>query len=235
MSHRILIVDDEPNMRELMTLALTHEGYACDSKENAISALEQFRRKPYDVVISDIRMPGEDGVWLLKQLKRTDSDVSIIMLTAMDETDVAITCLTSGADNYLIKPVNLEELSAVLEKVLEKQRLVRENKLYQSRLESKVIEQNSQLRKALKELQASYQSTLEALVAALDAREHETSNHSQRVAEYTVLLADEMGIKEPEILEIHKGALLHDIGKIGIPDAILLKPGKLTDRSRLTS
>ncbi|HEY5648678.1 MAG TPA: HD domain-containing phosphohydrolase, partial [Nitrospiria bacterium] len=203
-------------------------GYACTTADGAQSAVEIQGNNPNDLVITDIRMPGRDGVWLLQTLKNRSPETAILMITALDDSQIAINCLKQGAYDYLIKPLHLEEVTLATRSALEKRRLILDNKAYQEDLEAKVVERTAKLQQAIEALEDTYENTLEALVAALDAREHETGNHSKRVAQYTLSLSEEFGIPPGNRIEIYRGAFLHDIGKIGVSDAILLKPGKLT-------
>jgi len=224
----ILVVDDEPSVRDIVARGLGLNGYTCAAAASAPEAISLMEAHPSAVVISDINMPGQSGFWLLHQIKNRWPDTSVIMLTAIDETQSAVNCLTQGADDYIVKPINLKELAFSVSRALEKRRLILENKEYQHNLEILVEERTNDLRKTLQQLKHSYDMTLQALVASLDAREHQTGNHSQRVSMYAILLAKDVGITSKDLGAISKGAMLHDIGKIGIPDKILLKPGKLT-------
>jgi response regulator RpfG family c-di-GMP phosphodiesterase len=150
------------------------------------------------------------------------------MLTGYGDTEAAVDCLRRGAVDYLLKPPKLTDLIRAIERALAKRRIELARKRYQKKLERKVRDRTSELRTALKDIQYTYQNTLLALVAALDAREHETSDHSQRVVQYTAAIAQRLGIDGSELEEIGRGALLHDVGKIGVPDAVLLKPARLT-------
>jgi putative nucleotidyltransferase with HDIG domain len=136
------------------------------------------------------------------------------------DLEVAIGAIRRGAADYVTKPFNLEEVQIVIERTLEKRRLIRENREYQQTLERKVEERT-------RELEESYESTLEAMITALDFRDNETMGHSRRVVEYAMIVARTMGVGEPELTWIRRGAILHDVGKIGVSDAILRKPGKL--------
>ncbi|MEI6634855.1 MAG: HD domain-containing phosphohydrolase, partial [Chlamydiota bacterium] len=216
-------------VRDIVIRGLKIHGYECASAAGPREALLMLERRPPAVVISDINMPGENGLWLLARIKDLWPDISVIMLTAIDETQSAVSCLTQGADDYIVKPINLKELAFSVGKAIEKRRLVIENKEYQRNLELLVEERTIDLKKALQQLKHSYNMTLHALVASLDAREHKTSNHSQRVCMYAIVLAKAMGLKYALIQNLSMGALLHDIGKLGVPDSILLKPGELTE------
>jgi putative nucleotidyltransferase with HDIG domain len=179
-------------------------------------------------VISDMKMPGRDGIWLLEAFRERYPETAVIMLTGYGDTEAAVDCLRRGAVDYLLKPPKLTDLIRAIERALAKRRIELARKRYQKKLERKVRDRTGELRTALRNIQGTYQTTLLALVRALDAREHETSDHSQRVVKFTEAIAERLGLRGPELEEIGRGALLHDIGKIGVPDAVLLKPAKLT-------
>jgi response regulator RpfG family c-di-GMP phosphodiesterase len=175
-----------------------------------------------------MKMPGRDGIWLLEAFRERYPETAVIMLTGYGDTEAAVDCLRRGAVDYLLKPPKLTDLIRAIERALAKRRIELARKRYQKKLERKVRDRTGELRTALRNIQGTYQTTLLALVRALDAREHETSDHSQRVVKYTEVIAERLGLRGPELEEIGRGALLHDIGKIGVPDAVLLKPAKLT-------
>ena len=225
---RILIVDDDESVRDVISVLLREEGYHCDTASGADMALDMAEREDTPLVISDMKMPGKDGLWLLEAFRDKHPDTSIIMLTGYGDTESAVDCLRRGAVDYLLKPPKLTDLIRSIERALAKRRIELARKKYQRTLERKVRDRTTELRQALKDISITYENTLMALVSALDAREHETSDHSIRVVEYTVAIANQLGLKGGELEEIGRGALLHDIGKIGVPDAVLLKPGKLT-------
>ena len=218
----ILIVDDERVIREVLSERLTEVGHRCTVAPNAFDALKAVGEQSFDLVLCDIDMPGKDGISLLQDIKGEHPEMDVVMVTGVVDTDTAIRAIRLGASDYLTKPFNLEEVVITVDRLLDKQRLVRENREYQVGLEQKVQERTRQLEDA-------YRVTLEALVAALDIRDTETQDHSIRVARFTYMLAEKMGVTEPAISQMRWGALLHDIGKIGMADAVLNKPGALTD------
>ena len=176
-----------------------------------------------------MKMPGHDGLWLLENFRERHPDTSVIMLTGYGDTEAAVDCLRRGAVDYLLKPPKLTDLIRAIERALAKRRIELARKRYQKKLESaRCATAPPSCAPRSRDIANTYQNTLLALVAALDAREHETSDHSQRVVQYTRPSPGGMGINGAELEEIGRGALLHDIGKIGVPDAVLLKPGKLT-------
>jgi putative nucleotidyltransferase with HDIG domain len=231
----ILVVDDDSAIRDVLAESLGDCGYSCETATNGVEALRAFKAGFFQLLISDIDMPFMDGVHLLNEVKALRPDTEIIMLTGVVDLDTAIRSMRMGASDYLTKPFNLDQVRITVDRALEKQRLVKENREYRLTLEAKVTERTAELSRKTVEveelfrrLNESYQSTLEALATALDARDAETLGHSVRVGAYTVEVAQRLGVREPQITDIYRGALLHDVGKIGIPDAILLKPGKLT-------
>ena len=153
------------------------------------------------------------------------------MLTAFGDTEAAVECLRNGAADYLLKPPKVTELIRAIERALGRRRLELARRRYRKSLENRVKEKTAELSRTLRDLESTYSQTLWTLVAALDAREHETSDHSQRVVRYTLAIARRLGLPENDLPDIGRGALLHDIGKIGVPDAILLKPGRSRPRS----
>jgi putative two-component system response regulator len=227
---RILITDDEKDIRELLKDFLESEGYECQLAANAFEALEKFKADGnFDIIMSDIRMPGKSGLELLEEIKQINQDVMVIMISAVKDIESAITAMEKGAYDYVSKPFKLNEVAFAASKALEKRRLVLENKEYQKHLEKMVEERTSDLKKALLELDKTYNFTLRAMATVLDTRDTETQGHSLRVVSFTLKLAELMQISDKTTLKIYEyGALLHDIGKIGIPDAILRKPEDLT-------
>lgn len=223
----VLIVDDEPGVLSLLADHLSDQPFRCVTSLNAFDALNKIRREAYALVISDVNMPGMSGIELLGFLKKQNPEISVIMITADRDITTAVDSLRMGACDYITKPFNLRKVRLAVTRALERHCLLVENRHYQQELESRVRERTRELKSALIEVEDSYKFTLEALVSALDAREHETQAHSQRVREYTITLASQLGLTGEELVKVGRGALLHDVGKIGVPDCILLKPGKL--------
>lgn len=221
---RILLVDDEEHIRTLLKDALEELGYECDTAENGLRGLEKVEENKgkYEAILLDIHMPELNGIETLKRLKLSYPDISVVVLSASRDVENVRDALKEGAYDYVFKPFDLNELKNTIKRACEKTKLIRENRDYQKNLEIKVAEQTETLINL-------YADTLEALVLALDLREHETGFHSYRVTEYSLTLARKLGLPDKALSILAKGALLHDIGKIGIPDSILLKPGKLTD------
>jgi putative nucleotidyltransferase with HDIG domain len=228
LSANLLIVDDEQMIRDLLALTLSREKYTCFQSSNSEEGLSVLKEKEIDLALLDVMMPGSSGIEMLKDLKSISPDTAVLMITALSDMETALACIHLGADDYITKPFSIDNILVKARSALEKRRLIIENRKYQNELELKVMEQTQVIRSAMEEINLSYESTLSALVRSLDARESEVGSHSERVMNYTLLLARNMGISDQELQVISKGALLHDIGKIGVSDNILLKPGKLT-------
>jgi response regulator RpfG family c-di-GMP phosphodiesterase len=226
---RILVVDDDAAVRNVIGVLLREEGYLPTLVDNAEAALELARAEEYPLVITDMKMPVKDGAWLRDRLHETRPETAIIMLTAYGDTEDAVESMHKGATDYLLKPPKVTDLVRSIERALSTRHLEQARQRYRSSLERRVRDRTAELQQALRDLETTYSTTLWALVAALDAREHELSNHSQRVVRYSLAIARRLGLPDAALPDIGRGALLHDIGKIGITDAILLKPGKLTD------
>jgi diguanylate cyclase (GGDEF)-like protein/putative nucleotidyltransferase with HDIG domain len=230
----ILVVDDDPSVGPLLARVLRKGGYEVKVETGAPGALEAVRATPgfYDLLITDLNLPGVSGLELLDELRSLDEGMVKIVITGHATLDNAITCLRRGAYDFIEKPVMPEQLVAITERALEYRRLKKDNIRYQNHLEDMVREKSAALRMALDQVRTSYDFTLEAMAGLLDAREKSTAHHSTRVRDLSMVLAREMGLSQTEIEDLGRGALLHDIGKICIPDAILLKPGPLTPEER---
>jgi putative nucleotidyltransferase with HDIG domain len=229
-TERILVVDDEEAIREIVSSMLNAAGYRCSQAASGLQALNVLQSgQEFELMLSDLMMAEMDGVALLERTKETFPDMPVIMVTAVHDISVALAAIRNGAYDYLLKPFEREQLLATVRRALEHRRLKLENRAYQSNLESLVAARTEQLRQAMSDLERSYDITLEALGDALDLKDAETEGHSKRVTAFTIAMARAMGLSSQEIRVIARGAFLHDIGKMAIPDAILRKPGKLTE------
>ena len=230
---RIFVVDDEEAIREIVSSMLTSAGYACTQAGSGLQALEVLNAgSQFDLLLSDLMMPELDGLGLLERVKERYPDMPVIMVTAVHDISVALGAIRNGAYDYLLKPFEREQLLATVRRALENRRLKLENRVYQSNLESLVAARTEQLRQTMVDLERSYDITLEALGDALDLKDAETEGHSKRVTAFTIAIARAMGLSADKIRVIARGAFLHDIGKMAIPDAILRKPGALTEEEK---
>jgi response regulator RpfG family c-di-GMP phosphodiesterase len=231
MSHNgrhVLIVDDDRQVREVLHEIFYSNGYDCQVANDGREGLEIFRATRPPLTVTDVKMPVMDGLQFLKSIRRLDADAAVIVLTGVGDIKTAIESLKVGAYDFIIKPVNVDELLIAAERAMERRQLLIERRQYQELLERRVEEATRDLASAYAQLQDTYRATLEALGSALDSRDVGTEAHSRRVHGYALATAREHRVAEKDLTDLGHGVLLHDIGKIGIPDAILLKPGKLT-------
>ncbi len=226
---RLLIVDDEAPIRNLLGEFMQVSGFDVRLAGSAVEALTLLDREPFSMVLSDIRMPGMSGLELLAVVMRKYPAVGVMMLTACEDLSMAVNAMRIGALDYILKPFRLAEIVSSVRDALGRKRSQIEQVQRLTSLEQAVTERTVELRHVLEKLDDASETTLEALVSALDAREHETQAHSKRVSECALHLARQMQVDSGQLEIIRRGSLLHDVGKIGISDAILLKPGKLTE------
>jgi putative nucleotidyltransferase with HDIG domain len=228
MSPRILIVDDEIEITEILADLLSEE-YECLKAGSAEDALAHLRQGQFQLVISDITMPGMSGLEMIPHVKEIAPETVVVMISGMQTVESAIGALRLGAFDYLMKPFDLRQVEAVVKRALEHHDLVVAKQRYENHLEELVEQRTAELDRALNSLEGAYRSTLKALTAALETRDSETHGHSERVVTYSLRLGREYGLSSEELKSLEFGSLLHDIGKIGVPDSILRKPAKLTE------
>jgi len=245
-SPRILIVDDEVEITEILADLLSADyecvragsaeqanllsaDYECVRAGSAEQALSQLADNRFQLVISDITMPGMSGLEMIPHVKEHSPDTVVVMISGMQTVESAIGALRLGAFDYLMKPFDLRQVEAVVKRALEHYELVVAKQRYENHLEELVEQRTAELDRALNSLEAAYRSTLKALTAALETRDSETHGHSERVVSYSLRLGREYGLNSEQMKSLEFGSLLHDIGKIGVPDSILRKPAKLTE------
>ncbi len=205
-----------------------HAGFECKCASRGEEALELLGREYFDAVISDLQMPGMSGLELLHEVRQKYPRSAFLMVTGENDIRVGIQAMKQGASDYVVKPVEFDALVASLGRALEMKRLELELEEYRLHLEEMVEQRTQQLQAAMRRIEGTYDETLEALAGALDLKDNETAGHSRRVTRYCLELAKALGCSAEQLKQIERGAYLHDIGKIGIPDSVLLKPGKLT-------
>ena len=222
------MVDDEAPIREVVCSMLSSANFVCSQAASGKEALALLQSgEEFELMLSDMMMPVMDGEALLAATKERFPDMPVVMVTAMHDISVALNAIRNGAYDYLLKPFDREQLLATVRRALENRRLKLENRAYQTNLEVLVTARTEQLRQAVSTLEKSYDITLEVLGDALDLKDAETENHSRRVTAFTIAVARAMGLSSDQIRVIGRGAFLHDIGKMAIPDKILHKPGRL--------
>ena len=225
---RLLVVDDEHAIAELLARHLTAQGFRVSVAFDGEEAIDALEKASFQLIITDIRMPGRDGLSLLEVAREKDPALPVIVLTSVTDVNTAVRAMRGGAQDYIVKPFNLEALDISIERGLERRELILDSQRHKEELELKVEEKTRKLRLALSEVQGTFNATVEAMVSAIEARDCETQHHCRRAREYTLMLAHRMGIRGRELRDVGWGSLLHDVGKIGVPDQILLKPGPLT-------
>ncbi len=246
--HSVLFVDDEVNILKAIKRLLRHEPMNVLTATDPAEALEIMRDTPAQVVVTDQRMPTMSGVEFLSAVREQHADVVRMMLTGYTEMNIAVDAINQGEIYRLItKPWNDDELRATLRQAFDhydlKSEIRRLNSISREQnfklhdmnrnLEVKVRERTKQLALKNQELSTAYIQTIRALAEAIDAKDHYTRGHSERVAVYASRIARQMNLRKELIERIYFAGLLHDVGKIGIPDAIITKPAKLTDEEYL--
>jgi response regulator RpfG family c-di-GMP phosphodiesterase len=219
---RCLVVDDEPRLRQVLVRLMEADGFTCAEAGTGVEALAQLAREEFPLVVSDLRMPQMDGFELLQQVRARHPDTAVVMITAVADVDVAVRCLAIGAMDYLTKPFHLEEVRARVRQAMEKRRLLLENRDYQQRLEEKV-------RAQARRLEDLFFASIQSLAQALEVKDAYTRGHSSRVSQYSVVIAHAMGLDDDTVRQVELGGHVHDIGKIGVREAVLNKHGPLTD------
>ncbi len=216
----ILIVDDEFLVCTILQRWLEMEGYRCQTASGGKEALELLHHDEFQLVLSDIMMPGMDGIALLEQIRTRFPDIAVIMITGLDDRRSAKQALELGAYGYIIKPLERHEILINVYSALERRRLSLESLAYEKELEEKVEERTREMREREEEIAFR-------LVAAAEYRDDETGAHIQRVGLFSEALASRLGWDQEQTYLIKRAAPMHDIGKIGIPDNILRKPARL--------
>lgn len=218
---RCLVVDDEPRLRQALVRLMQGAGYKCFEAGSAQDALSLLDREPLELVLSDMRMPGMDGASLLRRIREQHPDVAVVMVTAVAEVEVAVSCLSAGAMDYITKPFIFEEVKARVTQALEKRRLLLENRGYQERLEERVKAQAQRL-------EDLFLASVQSLAEALELKDPYTRGHSVRVSHYSTVIARSMGLGGELLRQIELGGHVHDLGKIGVRESVLNKATKLT-------
>jgi putative two-component system response regulator len=217
----VTVVDDEPWAQDVLVRAVRSWDYDAQAARCAEEAMELLQQRPTPLLLTDLRMPGRGGVWLVGEVQRRWPEIGIIVVTAGEDTEAAIQCLNAGAERYFLKPVNFDELRHALDATLHTYRLGQERDRYRRHLEQTVHRQTRQLRH-------TFLSAIDSLVRTLEARDPYTSGHSMRVRRYVVRLGEALGLDARTRKQLSLAAKLHDIGKVGVPEVILNKPATLT-------
>ena len=230
MEERILVVDDEDVICNILARRLGSEGYFCTTANNGKEALSHFYKEKFSLIISDMKMPEMTGIELLQKVKAIDPKMRVIMVTAYPEIDLAVNAMRLGAYDFIIKPADLDLIVMSVKKALESKRLEEEIEAYHNRLEEMVEERTAKLQQAYRFLKKSHLDSVKVLAEAIDAKDPYTRGHSDRVKRMSLAIAKKMDFSEERLETLEYGALLHDIGKIGIKDEVLQKQGPLSNQ-----
>lgn len=218
---RCLIVDDDPNLRRVLTRLMQSDGFDCEEAGSGFEALVALQRRPATLVLTDLNMPELDGIGLLREIRARYPDTAVVMITAVAEVGTAVSCLSAGAMDYLTKPFHIDEVKARVRQALERRRLILENRGYQDRLEERVAIQ-------ARRLEELFLASIQSLADALEVKDPYTHGHSLRVSRFSTMIARMLGLDAEFVRQIELGGRVHDLGKIGVREVVLNKPGPLT-------
>lgn len=225
---RIFVVDDDRFVLESVTTLLTEFGFSVRAFSNGQEAVRQFVMEPVDLVLTDINMPIMDGLELLEKIRFLDKETPVVLMTAYADLDVAVKAIQKGAFDFIIKPYRPPALVHTVEKGVNYKRLTQIEKNYKAELERTVEIRTAELNTALGEITQMSKEIIERLTAAAELRDEDTGLHISRIGSYAKRLAQYLKMSDDFINDISVASAMHDVGKIGIPDSILLKPGSLT-------
>jgi putative two-component system response regulator len=238
-AERILIVDDEEQIVSLVERLLSEQGYECLTAPNAAAARRVLELWPVELVLSDVNMPGESGLDFTREVLSTYPDTAVVMVTGLDDRRYADAALEFGAYGYVLKPFKTNELIINVRNALRRRTLEIESRDHRDDLEQTVLERTGALRDTIAQLERSdaelrrlREETIRRLSTAAEFRNQETGEHIVRMSLYCALLARLAGLGAERAEEIRIASPMHDVGKLGIPDQILLKPGRLTAGER---
>lgn len=233
--YKILIIDDEPAILRSLGRLLENAGYRCEFASSAPEAMARLEQRTFELVLSDVNMPGESGIELAKQMSQEHPDVALVMVTGVDDPKVGELAMDLGAFGYLIKPFKPNEILIMVSNALRRRKLEIERREHTALLEQTVEQRTIELRQVIINLeqsrgkvQQSREEMIHRLARAAEFRDNETGQHLQRMSQYCYLIAQRLGLEAERCELIRITSLMHDVGKIGIPDAILFKPGQLT-------
>lgn len=228
MKNQILIVDDEESIRTVVAQRLVKENYSCVTANNGKEALRHLYGNHFSLIISDVKMPEMDGMELLSNVKALDPNMMMIMMTAYAEIDIAIEAMRLGAYDFIIKPFDLELMVLTVKKALETKELHEELEDFHNRLKRQVEIRTAKFNEALRTLKMAHFDSVRVLVGAIDARDPHIVGHSDRVRKMSLKIGMKLDFREDRLERLEYGALLHDIGMIGIGNEILQKKDPLS-------
>jgi len=226
---RLLYVEDEDALREIMITYLSKFFTSIDSAKDGEEGLELYNKNQYDLIITDILMPKLNGIEMSTAIKNINKNQNIVIISAYSDTKDFIESIKLGIDGYVLKPIDFEQLNSMLFKIVEKIHKYKENIEYQKDLEELVYKKTQDIQQLEEAKVQNYKETIYALVLMIEKRDTYTGGHSLRVAQYSKLIAQELNLDSTTCENIYQAGILHDIGKVAIPDNVLLKPSRLDD------
>ncbi|HEY0461228.1 MAG TPA: HD domain-containing phosphohydrolase [Pyrinomonadaceae bacterium] len=224
----LLLVDENSKMANLLS-RLLRSNYICDRVETSEAALWKLKQKEYCVVLCDASLLKSESLQIIPQMQMLAPHASVLILGEKNSAENVIKAFRAGAFDYLFKPLEFEQVETAITRAIEQHEVKCLKDRYQFHLETLAAERATEIDRVLEEVESSYRITLKALVQALETRDFETHGHSERVVTFSLRLGYELGLEKGALRDLELGALLHDIGKIGVPDAILRKPAKLNE------
>jgi putative nucleotidyltransferase with HDIG domain len=227
-ARRLLVVDDEENIRTPLSAFLRSRGYEVHTADSGTSALALLAENKFLLMLCDVRMPGLSGVEVVPRAVKADPDLAIVMLTAVNDAPTATEALAQGALDYLMKPIELADLEAAVERALHKRSLSVEQRHVERMIREEVALRTVELEQEKQALATLTVNVAETLINAMEAKDVYLRGHSQRVAELGASMAEELGLDADTVEYVRLAGRLHDVGKIGIRESILNKPGSLT-------
>jgi putative nucleotidyltransferase with HDIG domain len=225
---KILVVDDEPAVRSYICECLALRAYECTGVGSAREALAVLDSAPVDVALLDVSMPHGDGVALARSIRERTADVAVVLVTGSRSFETAVEAMRVGVLDYLLKPFAMPELLDAVDRAVDWRREALLIHQERATLEWEVTERATRLRRTFADLEVASSAALDALLMTLNQRNPETLEHARRVARLSVSVAVELGLAPGEVCAIERAALLHDLGKVAIPDVVIHKPGPLT-------
>jgi response regulator RpfG family c-di-GMP phosphodiesterase len=224
----VLIVDDEPGVRHLMRRWLVSRGYVVSVASGADQALERLAATPTAVALCDLRMPGHDGLWLADQLRRQHPDTAVIIATGLNDVGAAVESLRQGVIDYLTKPFERDRLCEAVSRAVEWHRSACDSRRWRERLEDEMQARRAHLEDIIASQFVDSDDDLDVLLATLTATNPEAYAHAYRVAALSATVGRALQLPDAERVTLERAALLHDLGKLAMPEAVLRKPAPLT-------
>jgi putative nucleotidyltransferase with HDIG domain len=225
---RLLVVDDEESLRIGYAHQLRAHGYEVETAASADEAIERIRQSRFAIVLCDVRMPGGSGLELVPRAHALDPDVSVVMLSGVNDAQTAAAAMLQGATDYLVKPVPAAALVEAVEQALHRRHLAVERRRFEQLIREEVETANREVEREKAALRSLTVSVAETLINAMEVKDVYLRGHSQRVASLSAEMAEELGLDADTVESVRLAGRLHDVGKIGIREAVLNKPGKLT-------